>query len=172
MENNKTLTANTWNSVSIVLLKKEDKRETEKFYKLLKPTYMTFFKHDEELFHDFFLKVLSSLNSFNGESQLSSWVYKIGINELGMKRRKDKVYNNNTEMIAGIYHEIGENQEFTIEIKKEFEVLLSRLSNKQQQFIEKYLANKKEFTNERAKFSKLIKRLIELRRQQNETLNI
>jgi RNA polymerase sigma-70 factor (ECF subfamily) len=64
-----------------------------------------------EVLQETFLKVYDNLEKFRGESQLSTWIYRIAMNEALMRIRKDKHRPRSLEVVD----EEGERREIEVE---------------------------------------------------------
>ena len=64
----------------VVIKEMMNSRDEELLYKELKPFFLKFFNKNEELFNDFFMKILDKRMSIDREKNLFNWLYTIAKN--------------------------------------------------------------------------------------------
>ena len=118
-------------------------------YKLLKPYFLYFFKFNEELFNDFFMKILDKKDSIQEDKNLFNWLYTIAKN-----MKKDDYYDSQKQIkpvrinyiiSEEMTKEVDENtyQDYVNlnnekEQEKIVELMFDKLSQKDRDFIEFY----------------------------------
>lgn len=151
----KKTTFKNWNTIDPALLAKNDQKEITNLYKLTKPFFLKTYEKNEELFHDFILKVLKYIPTYNPNFCFSTWLYKVGMDFLCDHIRRIKVEKKRQHLIEDAYLWCIQDS-FTQENKEQLERFIGELRPKQQLFLDKYLDNKAHFTLERHKYSYIL----------------
>jgi len=109
----------TAEALSLEALRSGDKTEIANLVEIfLDPVYrlalrMTGSEEDaEDITQETFIKIIKSLPSFEGRSQISTWIYRIAMNESLMNLRRRKPLNSSVE----IDRETGDDQDEEIQI--------------------------------------------------------
>jgi RNA polymerase sigma-70 factor (ECF subfamily) len=109
----------TAEALSLEALRSGDKTEIANLVEIfLDPVYrlalrMTGSEEDaEDITQDTFIKIIKSLPSFEGRSQISTWIYRIAMNESLMNLRRRKPLSGSVE----IDRETGDDQDEEIQI--------------------------------------------------------
>ena len=151
-----------WNSINITLLKENNQAEISRLYSLTKEFFMFFFKGDEELYHDLILRLLSRIHLYEPQrSSFHNFVYTMAVNMRNANHRnKKKAVQCSVVDFTVLQTDLSiEYPEWSIEHKVELEMLIIMLSPSEREFLERYLNNKKELTEQRMKYSRIIKKL-------------
>ncbi len=88
--------------------KKQEKYFDDLFWEQKDMVFYTakkYFKNDsdsEDIVQEVFLKIFLNINKFNKKSSISTWIYRITLNEIFTKFRKDKKHKLNIPLLESI----------------------------------------------------------------------
>ena len=153
--------------IDLLLILDNNQKEITRFYNELIPLLSFITKKNEEIANDIFLKILSKLTNFDiKRGKLYNYVYIIALNEYKVTQRTKKKniqITNFTDLkdeIKKNLYNIKEIEDETYTYEEEFVKLISKLNNKEKEFVIKYI-NQKEIkkTKDRVFFHKIKQKL-------------
>jgi len=161
------------NLVTLILQAPNNQRLITKLYMLMKPIFKTYLK-DEEVFNDYFMKVLAIIPSIDPNKSLKNFFITISknmeINEYVKKNRKKHttvLYDTDTTnyLASSIQEEIEQKKERELleaENDRKLSLITSTLSQEDADFFNGYYKlNRKKTAKERLRMHKLKKLIIE-----------